>query len=93
MRTKSLALVLGVHDLHVWAVTSGRPSLTVHLVHAPDIAAPADLLDRARAALAAEHHITHTTVQLETRPCAQAGVAVGPGGSDDEAASREDAHA
>ena len=85
--------VLGVHDLHVWAVTSGRPSLTVHLVHAPDIAAPADLLDRARAALAAEHHITHTTVQLETRPCAQAGVAVGPGGSDDQAALREDAHA
>ena len=85
--------VLGVHDLHVWAVTSGRPSLTVHLVHAADVAAPAQLLERARAVLAAEHHITHTTVQLETQPCAQAGVAAGPGGSGDASASREDAHA
>lgn len=84
--------VLGVHDLHVWAVTSGRTSLTVHLVHAADVAAPAELLERAREVLAAEHHITHTTVQLETQPCAQAGVAVGPGGSG-EPASREDAHA
>ncbi len=85
--------VLGVHDLHVWAVTSGRPSLTVHLVHAPEVAVPADLLERARTVLAADHHITHTTVQLETQPCAQADVAVGPGGSGDESASREDAHA
>lgn len=85
--------VLGVHDLHVWAVTSGRTSLTVHLVHAPDVAAPTELLERARAVLAADHRITHTTVQLETQPCAQAGVAVGPGGSGDEAPSREDAHA
>jgi len=84
--------VLGVHDLHVWAVTSGRTSLTVHLVHAPDVAAPVELLERARTVLAAEHHITHTTIQLETQPCAQADVAVGPGGSG-ELASREDAHA
>jgi len=85
--------VLGVHDLHVWAVTSGRPSLTVHLVHAPDVATPTELLERARAVLAADHRIRHTTVQLETQPCAQADVAVGPGGSGDEAPSREDAHA
>ena len=85
--------VLGVHDLHVWAVTSGRPSLTVHLVHAPDVATPTELLERARAVLAADHRIRHTTVQLETQPCAQADVAVGPGGSCDEAPSREDAHA
>ena len=85
--------VLGVHDLHVWAVTSGRTSLTVHLVHAPDVATPTELLERARAVLAADHRIRHTTVQLETQPCAQADVAVGPGGSGDEAPSREDAHA
>ena len=85
--------VLGVHDLHVWAVTSGRPSLTVHLVHAPDVATPTELLERARAVLAADHRIRHTTVQLETQPCAQADVAVGLGGSGDEAPSREDAHA
>lgn len=84
--------VLGVHDLHVWAVTSGRPSLTVHLVHAPDVATPTELLERARAVLAADHRIRHTTVQLETQPCAQADVAVGPEGSG-EPASREDAHA
>lgn len=85
--------VLGVHDLHVWAVTSGRPSLTVHLVHDPGVAAPTELLERAREVLAAEHHIIHTTVQLETQPCAQAGVAVNPGGSGDEAPPQEDAHA
>lgn len=63
--------VTGLHDLHVWALTSGKPSLTVHLVH--DAAeAPGRLLVAARDVLATGHAITHTTIQLETAACAQA---------------------
>lgn len=54
--------VLAVHDLHVWAVTSGENSLAVHLVmEAPDVA----LIPQVRS-VAERHGIEHVTVQLET---------------------------
>jgi cobalt-zinc-cadmium efflux system protein len=56
--------VTGVHDLHVWTVTSGMDSATAHLsVRAGT--ATASVLERARATLA-EHGIAHATVQIET---------------------------
>lgn len=59
--------VVGVHDLHVWAVTSGQNSLTAHLEVA---ALPSDdgLLAAARA-VAAAHGIEHTSFQIEAGPC------------------------
>lgn len=53
--------VSDVHDLHVWSLTSGEHSLTVHLtVTRPD-------LSRVRAAqdIARRHGIGHATIQLE----------------------------
>lgn len=61
--------VLGVHDLHAWTVTSGSPTLSVHVVvedhcfetgHAPQI------LDDLQACLAGHFDVGHATFQLET---------------------------
>ena len=63
--------VIGVHDLHVWALTSGKPSLTAHVVHDP--ALPHDaLLEPLREMLARDFSIFHSTLQLEVVPCPQA---------------------
>lgn len=63
--------VATIHDLHVWALTSGKNSLTVHLV----LSAANDeqrVLASARALLAERFDIHHTTVQIEIDPCHQA---------------------
>ncbi|MFW2358186.1 cation diffusion facilitator family transporter [Hydrogenophaga sp.] len=65
--------VLALHDLHIWAVTSGKTSLSVHIVHgAPGVDA-AELLVAVRALLMSQFGIAHITVQLENAPCNQAG--------------------
>lgn len=59
--------VTGVHDLHVWAVTSGQNSLTAHLV-VQRMPADSALLMEARA-VAKAHGIEHTSFQIEVEPC------------------------
>jgi cobalt-zinc-cadmium efflux system protein len=60
--------VVSVHDLHVWALTSGKTSLTAHVVHdatnAPDV-----LIDAIKIKLADQYKVFHTTLQLEIKPC------------------------
>jgi cobalt-zinc-cadmium efflux system protein len=63
--------VAAVHDLHVWALTSGKNSLTVHLVLAAEGEEQA-LLTNARRVLAERFSIHHTTVQIEADPCVHA---------------------
>jgi cobalt-zinc-cadmium efflux system protein len=65
---EAVAGVVSVHDLHVWALTSGKPSLTAHVVHQESLAHDA-LLEPLKALMAREHAIFHTTFQLETSPC------------------------
>ena len=65
--------VLAVHDLHVWALTSGKISLTAHLVHDATIADASALRQAIEVPLAKDFGIRHTTLQLETTPCHQAG--------------------
>jgi cobalt-zinc-cadmium efflux system protein len=57
-----------IHDLHVWTVTSGLPTLSAHIVvddscftdgHAPE------LLDDLQACLAGHFDVEHSTFQLE----------------------------
>jgi cobalt-zinc-cadmium efflux system protein len=56
--------VAEVHDLHVWALGTTETALTVHLVM-PD-GHPGDaFLSRTAAALHAQFHIDHPTVQIE----------------------------
>lgn len=56
--------VLDVHDLHVWTLTSGMDTASVHLV----VGASADhhaVLDQARDLLRSRYEIGHATLQLE----------------------------
>lgn len=55
--------VVAVHDLHVWSLTSGRNSLSVHLV-ASGPAAGLSLVQSAQA-IAAQHKIEHASIQVE----------------------------
>lgn len=59
-----------VHDLHVWALGSRQPVLTVHLV-VEDEAIDAEQIRRSVAeALETQFDIHHATLQIERRPCA-----------------------
>ena len=64
--------VLGIHDLHVWAVTSGKVSLTVHVVNDAATDAEKNILPELRRRIAEAFGITHITVQCELEPCHQA---------------------
>ena len=61
---RALPEVVGLHDLHVWTITSGMDAVSVHLVVAPGSDTHATL-DRARHALQTRHRISHATVQIE----------------------------
>lgn len=62
--------VQAIHDLHVWALTSGRNSLTVHLVLDTD-AAQEQVLHATARMLEERFRLTHTTIQVELTSCAQ----------------------
>jgi len=67
---RSVPGVIGVHDLHVWSITSGKNSLTAHLGLAPQ--ADADgVLQQATALVARRFGISHTTIQTDANsdPC------------------------
>jgi len=74
IRARLLALpgVQAMHDLHVWALGTSEPALSVHLVTGPE-APTADALLYAVADELHEHfEIVHATVQLETPGFAEA---------------------
>lgn len=56
--------VVGVHDVHVWTLTSEMDVATAHLVVA-DTADTHPVLDRARTTLAERWQIDHATLQVE----------------------------
>lgn len=56
--------VVGVHDLHVWTLTSEMDAASVHLVTSAGADSHA-VLDRARSCLADGHGIAHGTFQVE----------------------------
>lgn len=70
--------VLDVHDLHVWALASSTPALTVHVVAAEGV--DNDRLRRALAALLHERFgIDHVTLQVEADHCGDACAVQGGG--------------
>ncbi len=58
--------VQGIHDLHVWTVTSGFVSLSAH-VETDQERIQHDILVELRLLLARSFNIEHATIQLETR--------------------------
>lgn len=57
--------VAGVHDLHVWTISSGREALSVHITHAAGVN-HSQLLARVRDELQTTFGIDHLTIQMET---------------------------
>lgn len=60
--------VTGVHDLHVWVLTSGKNALTAHVVHAQG-AGGGSLIEPLKQMLADQFRVFHTTLQLEPTAC------------------------
>jgi len=64
--------VRAVHDLHVWTITSGRESLSAHVVTADGLT-PRELLSEIRTRLHDQFGIHHVTIQVEAEgvhdPC------------------------
>jgi len=60
----SISLVKEVHDLHVWSITSGMVSLSVHVV-AETKGSSHDLLCTIRDMLKQDFKIEHVTIQIE----------------------------
>jgi cobalt-zinc-cadmium efflux system protein len=66
--------VVGVHDLHVWAINDRNPSASAHLVvtdGADPRCGPTSVLDRAAGALCERFGLRHSTLQVEY--CGHAG--------------------
>lgn len=61
--------VVSIHELHVWAITSGKISLTAHIV-IDKMENCENILSNIRKLLIEQHHITHTTLQCELTSCA-----------------------
>lgn len=64
--------VRSLHDLHVWTISSGKVSLSVHVVCTAAEMPNDRLLAAIRSMLAEQFAIHHATVQLEQEPCEQA---------------------
>jgi cobalt-zinc-cadmium efflux system protein len=62
---KKIEGVADVHDLHVWALTSGMNAMSCHAVLA-DGAAHDAVLERVRNVVEKDFKIAHSTVQIET---------------------------
>lgn len=60
--------VAGVHDLHVWVLTSGVNAMSAHVVRAPGADHDA-VLHAVRAAVVGEFKIEHVTLQIEGVGC------------------------
>lgn len=65
--------VSGIHDLHVWAISSGKVSLTVHVVRDGNAPSHQQQLNSVLDAMAEQFDIHHVTVQLEDEPCPMEG--------------------
>ena len=74
-RLRGIPGVSDVHDLHIWALTSGQVCLTAHMVAAGVGQDGQALLAAARRMLREKFNISHVTIQWELVPCedAQAG--------------------
>src|SRR4029450_8543243 len=62
--------VAGVHDLHVWTLTSGVHAMSVHAVLGSEAAHQAVLAEVQRC-VADDFRINHVTVQIESQGCTE----------------------
>ncbi|MEU4097309.1 cation diffusion facilitator family transporter [Streptomyces sp. NPDC026673] len=77
--------VTEVHDLHIWAITSGQPALSAHVLVEPGGDCHAVRRDLEHL-LASDYGLTHTTLQVDHVPAELLVVGGGPGDRGDTAA-------
>ncbi|MGJ7509878.1 cation diffusion facilitator family transporter [Variovorax sp. GT1P44] len=82
--------VASIHDLHVWALTSGKASMTVHVVNESGGDAELLILPEIRRRMKASFGISHITVQSESVACEQIDEDFHFGKDDGHVGSRED---
>lgn len=58
--------VAGVHDLHVWSITTGMENMSAHVVVDDPAVGPAVVRD-IRSRLKSEHALDHVTIEVEGR--------------------------
>jgi cobalt-zinc-cadmium efflux system protein len=63
-RIAAIPAVAEVHDLHVWQITSGQPSLSAHILVTGDVDCHAVRTD-IEAVLHDEYQLQHTTLQVD----------------------------
>lgn len=68
-RLRGLPGVRDVHDLHIWAIGSGKTSLTAHLIFDEAQADVQLVLNNANELLRRDFGLTHTTLQAELEHC------------------------
>jgi cobalt-zinc-cadmium efflux system protein len=61
--------VVDVHDLHVWALTNHKISLSAHLVINKNIQNEQSILQMAMQVIEEKFSISHSTIQIETIKC------------------------
>jgi len=77
----SVSEVVGIHDLHVWSLTIGRPALSGHVVVRGDgsLVNTDHILNRIKSVLEERFGICHTTIQLESEAYEEVGEIHGSG--------------
>ena len=68
----------GVHDLHIWSITSGMPALSGHVI-AAEAGCQDALLNRVKEMLLERYGIEHTTLQIESPDYEEVGHVHGTG--------------
>jgi len=67
---KGVSGVEGLHDIHIWTITSGIYALSAHLdITDQTVSQSCDVLTKVNEVLANDFNITHTTLQLECESC------------------------
>lgn len=65
-RIRAIEGVENIHDLHIWALTSGRNVMSAHLVVQSSSRTEQDILAAVTRLMSEAFHINHTTLQLES---------------------------
>lgn len=67
---RTLGNVVGIHDLHIWNLSSETVALSAHITLTSEgLSQPEDTMNAIKALLDHEFNIQHTTIQFEKTPC------------------------
>lgn len=72
---KKIDGVKDVHDLHVWALTSGMNAMSAHVAINEGIS-PKTILESIQQVIKADFKISHTTIQIEEPGFAEEQIAI-----------------